>query len=133
YVDLSTIIDAAVEVVRPEAEAKGIVVDVVDPPDEIALAVDSGRLQQVFWNLLSNAIKFTPHGGHVDVRITEHESQVAIQISDDGLGISADFLPHVFDRFRQEENQQGRSPVGLGLGLALVREMVQAHGGSVLA
>ena len=133
HLSAAAILDAAIEVIRPDAEAKGIVVDVSVPAGEVALAGDGGRLQQVLWNLLSNAIKFTPHGGRVDVRVTEHASQVAIQISDNGQGIGPDFLPYVFDRFRQAESHKGRSPAGLGLGLALVREMVQAHGGSVVA
>jgi CheY-like chemotaxis protein len=99
----------------------------------VSLVGDAGRLQQVFWNLLSNAIKFTPQGGRVAIQWQEHAGQVRIAISDTGQGIDADFLPHVFDRFSQANGEKRQSRAGLGLGLALVREMVHAHGGTVLA
>src|SRR5205085_844278 len=98
HLSAAAILDAAIEVIRPDAEAKGIVVDVSAPAGEVALAGDGGRLQQVLWKLLYNAIKFTPHCGRVDVRVTEHASQVAIQISDNGQDIGLDFLPYVFER-----------------------------------
>ncbi len=132
-VDVSRIVDAAVDVIRPEAEAKGIRLDVVAPADAITLVADGGRLQQVFWNLLSNAIKFTPRGGKIAVGVTGQDGTVRVQVTDNGQGISPGFLPYVFDRFKQADNHRGGSPSGLGLGLALVREMVQAHGGTVVA
>jgi PAS domain S-box-containing protein len=131
--DLLSVLDAAVDVLRPEAEARDISFDVVVPNQRVALIGDGARLQQVFWNLLSNAIKFSPRGGHVRIGVTAEQAEVRVQVSDDGQGISADFLPYVFDRFKQAEREQRRSPAGLGLGLSLVREMVQAHGGTVVA
>ena len=97
------------------------------------LVGDGGRLQQVLWNLLSNAVKFTPAGGQIRVRLTTSGSDVRIDVEDTGQGIEMDFLPYVFDRFKQGDGRQDGSSTGLGLGLALVREMVQAHGGTVLA
>jgi PAS domain S-box-containing protein len=131
-IDVLRNVDAALDVIRPEAEAKGIMLDVVAPPDVITLA-DGGRLQQVFWNLLSNAIKFTPRGGKVAVGATAQNGNVQVQITDNGQGISPGFLPFVFDRFKQADSRKGGSPAGLGLGLALAREIVQAHGGTVVA
>jgi PAS domain S-box-containing protein len=131
-VNVSTIVEAAVDVIRPEAASKGIALD-IDLPPVAMVTGDGGRLQQVFWNLLANAIKFTERGGRVSVRLEARASDVRVQVSDNGRGIAADFLPHVFDRFTQAENRARRSPSGLGLGLALVREMVQAHGGTVVA
>jgi len=131
--DLSVLVDTAVDVIGPEAEARGITLDVVVPPAMPALAGDGGRLQQVLWNLLSNAVKFTPPGGRVSIHVTQQDAHVAIRISDTGQGIKPEFLPYVFDRFRQADGQNGHPSVGLGLGLALVREMVQAHGGTVVA
>ena len=130
---VSALVRTTVDVLRPEADAKGVSVDTFLPSSEVNLVGDGARLQQVLWNLLSNAVKFTPRNGHVDIRVTEETSQVRIQFTDTGQGISADFLPHVFDRFRQADDLKRRSPRGLGLGLALVREMVQAHGGTVVA
>ncbi len=131
--DLSSIVDAAVDVLRPEAEAKDLVLDVVASPSRVPLVGDGGRLQQVLWNLLSNAVKFTPPGGRVSVRVAREDSQVQIQVSDSGQGISPEFLPHVFDRFKQADHSKGRAQGGLGLGLALAREIVQAHGGTLVA
>jgi two-component system CheB/CheR fusion protein len=92
---------------------------------------DSDRLQQVIWNLLSNAIKFTPQGGRVEVRLVRRETEAEITVSDTGVGISSDFLPYVFDSFRQAEGRQSRA--GLGLGLSIVRHFVQLQGGTVHA
>jgi PAS domain S-box-containing protein len=131
--DIRKLVDAAVDVVRPDAEAKGIVLEVDDPSDEVPLVADGGRLQQVLWNLLSNAVKFTPAGGQVRVRLAKSNSEVRIEVEDTGQGIKKNFLPYVFDRFKQGDGHQDRSSTGLGLGLALVWEMVQAHGGTVLA
>ena len=131
-VNLAAIVDAAVDVVRPEAEEQGITLHVLLPsPDPIVLVGDAGRLQQVFWNLLSNAMKFTPAGGTISIAVHVHEEHVEIRGTDNGQGIRPDFLPYVFERFKQADSQKGRRSAGLGLGLALVREMVQAHGGTV--
>jgi CheY-like chemotaxis protein len=106
---------------------------VVVPSSPVGLVGDGTRLQQVLWNLLSNAVKFTPRAGRVGIRVAMVDSQVQIQVTDTGQGIGADFLPYVFDRFTQADGEKRRAPTGLGLGLALVREMVQAHGGTVVA
>ncbi len=132
-VDVSRIVDAAVDVIRPDAEAKGVSVEVIGPKNQAALLGDPGRLQQVLWNLLSNAVKFTPPEGRVTIRSENQDGHVRIEVSDTGQGIGAEFLPHVFDRFSQADGQKRRSQAGLGLGLALVREMVQAHKGTVVA
>jgi signal transduction histidine kinase/CheY-like chemotaxis protein len=131
--DIAKLVEAAVDVVRPDAAAKDIALDVVLPATLPSLVGDGGRLQQVLWNLLSNALKFTPPGGRVSLRVVPDNSMVAVQVTDTGQGIPATLLPYVFDRFKQGDGSNGRSPTGLGLGLALVREMVQAHGGTVVA
>jgi len=131
--DLSRIVDAAADVIRPDAEVKGVGLEIVGPASPIALIGDGGRLQQVLWNLLSNAVKFTPREGRVTIRCAEQNAHVRIEISDTGRGISPEFLPYVFDRFSQSDGESRGSKAGLGLGLALVREMVYAHGGAVVA
>lgn len=131
-VDLRTLITGAVESIRPAAEAKGISLSVelaeVAPVDGDAL-----RLQQVVSNLLSNAVKFTPTEGHVKVTLLQVESGVEIRVRDDGAGVQGDFLPHVFERFRQGDSTTTRTQGGLGLGLAIVHHLVTLHGGTVRA
>jgi PAS domain S-box-containing protein len=131
--DLAKVLDAAIDVIRPEADAKRIVVDPGPLSDAIAMVGDANRLQQVFWNLLSNAVKFTPECGRIQIRVTRDDAHVHIQVTDTGQGMPPEFLPYVFDRFRQEDTRRGKSPSGLGLGLAVAREMVQAHAGTVVA
>lgn len=131
--DPNTFIDAAVEAVRPAAEAKGVRVQKVMDTGAIAIPGDPVRLQQVVWNLLSNAIKFTPRGGRVQIRSQRVNSHLEIVVTDTGQGIAADFLPHVFDRFRQADQRTSRQHGGMGLGLAIVRHLVELHGGSVRA
>jgi CheY-like chemotaxis protein len=133
HLDVSALVDAAVDVVRPDAEAKQIALNVAMPSKVPSLVGDGGRLQQVLWNLLSNAIKFTPSGGRIDVLAAQQDGEVTVSISDTGQGITPAFLPYVFDRFKQADGNKHRSPTALGLGLALVREMVHAHGGTVVA
>ncbi|MBD2101871.1 PAS domain S-box protein [Leptolyngbya sp. FACHB-261] len=130
-VDLVPVIEAAIETVRPAAEAKNIQVRTELPAEASLLAGDAARLQQVIWNLLSNAIKFTPSGGQVEVQLSQNDEAVQLRVSDTGRGISADFLPYVFDRFRQADNSSTRTYGGLGLGLAIVRHLVELHGGMV--
>jgi PAS domain S-box-containing protein len=130
-VDLGTVIIAAVEGVRPAAEAKGIRFQLQLDSPAGHVSGDPDRLQQVAWNLVSNAIKFTPKGGRVLVRLERVESHVEIAVSDTGRGIAPDFLPHVFDRFRQADATTTRVYGGLGLGLAIVRQLVELHGGTV--
>jgi PAS domain S-box-containing protein len=131
--DISRVVDAAVDVVRPDADAKSVRIDVDKPAATVRLRGDSGRLQQVFWNLLSNAVKFTDRGGHVAVAVDMQDDHVRVIVTDNGRGIRPELLPHVFDRFRQGERHGDGSTAGLGLGLAVVREMVEAHHGSVVA
>jgi len=131
--DPNTFIDAAVEAVRPAADARGVRMQKVMDTGPIAIPGDPVRLQQVVWNLLSNAIKFTPRGGRVMIRSQRVNSHLEIVVSDTGQGISADFLPHVFDRFRQADQKTSRQHGGMGLGLAIVRHLVELHGGTVRA
>jgi PAS domain S-box-containing protein len=131
--DPNAFIDAAVEAVRPAADAKGVRVTTVIDTGQVAIPGDPVRLQQVVWNLLSNAIKFTPRGGRVQIRSQRVNSHLEIIVSDTGQGISADFLPHVFDRFRQADQKTSRQHGGMGLGLAIVRHLVELHGGTVRA
>jgi PAS domain S-box-containing protein len=132
-VDLVAVIEAALDAVRPAADAKGIALQAVLDPRAGPLVADADRLQQVVWNLLSNAIKFTPGGGHVEVRLEPRDGAVDIVVSDTGQGISPALLPHVFDRFRQADSTTTRQHGGLGIGLALVRHLVELHGGTVHA
>jgi signal transduction histidine kinase/ActR/RegA family two-component response regulator len=122
----------AVEAVRPAAEAKGVTLE-VDKVDASTLEADPDRLQQVVWNLLSNAIKFTPRGGHVWVRVKREPERMIVQVIDTGEGMEPRFLPMVFEPFRQADGSTTRRHGGLGLGLAIVRQLVQAHGGSARA
>jgi len=131
--DPNSFIDSAVEAVRPAAEAKGVRVQKVIDTGAIAIPGDPVRLQQIVWNLLSNAIKFTPRGGRVQIRSERVNSHLEIVVSDTGQGISADFLPHVFDRFRQADQKTSRQHGGMGLGLSIVRHLVEMHGGTVRA
>ncbi len=132
-VDLIPVTEAALETVRPAAEAKGVELRATLDPTAGPVSGDAGRLQQVVWNLLTNAIKYTPRGGHVETRLERAGSQVTIIVRDTGEGISADFLPYVFTRFRQADGTTTRQHGGLGLGLAIVRHLVEAHGGRVRA
>ena len=131
--DLRHVIEAAIESVRTAAEAKGIALDARLPSAPATASVDPDRLQQVVWNLLSNAIKFTPEGGRVEVVLEDREHEASIVVVDTGSGISSAFLPYVFDRFRQAEASSTRTYGGLGLGLAIVRHLVELHGGTVHA
>jgi signal transduction histidine kinase/CheY-like chemotaxis protein len=132
-VDLLAVVEAAVEAVRPAASARGTAITVELDPAAGSVVGDPARLQQVTWNLLSNAIKFTPHGGRVQVRLARAGEHAALSVRDDGVGIEAGFLPHVFERFRQADSSRTRAFGGLGLGLAIVRHLVEAHGGTVEA
>jgi len=131
--DPNAFIEAAVESVRPAAEAKGVRVQKVMDTGLLSIPGDPVRLQQVVWNLLSNAIKFTPRGGRVQIRSERVNSHLEIVVSDTGQGISSDFLPHVFDRFRQADQKTSRQHGGMGLGLSIVRHLVELHGGTVRA
>src|SRR5262249_7007711 len=130
---LVSVIEAAVETVRPTAEAKDIRLSVLLNPAAEKVSGDAERLQQVVWNLLSNAVKFAPNGGRVEVRLERADSHVEIVVADNGQGIKTEFLPHVFEHFRQEDGAISRQHGGLGLGLAIVRHIVELHGGTVHA
>ena len=130
-VDPHSFIDPAVEAVRPAAEAKGVELRKVIDAGAGVVVGDPARLQQVVWNLLSNAVKFTPAGGRVELRLGRADAHVEIVVSDTGAGIDPDFLPHVFERFRQADQRTTRRHGGLGLGLSIVRHLVELHGGAV--
>jgi PAS domain S-box-containing protein len=132
-VDIAGIIQAAVESVAPSASAKGVELQSLLDAGHAMVNGDSGRLQQVVWNLLNNAIKFTPAGGRVQVLLQRVDSRVAFSVSDTGIGIPANFLPQVFDRFTQQDGSTSRAHGGLGLGLAICRQLIELHGGSIRA
>jgi PAS domain S-box-containing protein len=130
--DLSSVVQSAVETARPTADAKGIRLQtVIDPLNGGVVSGDVNRLQQVLWNLLSNAVKFTPKGGRIQVLLERVNSHLEISVIDTGEGIKAEFLPFVFDRFRQADASTTRRHGGLGLGLSIVKQLVELHGGSV--
>ena len=131
--DIASVARAAINVVRPAADAKGIALDYSAEPGLGAISADSARIHQIVWNLLSNAVKFTPHGGKIFVRVERDGSNASVTVRDTGQGIEAEFLPRVFDRFRQADSSTTRSFGGLGLGLAIVRHLVELHGGTVSA
>jgi signal transduction histidine kinase/ActR/RegA family two-component response regulator len=132
-VDLRVVIDGALDAVRPAAEAKTIRLHSVLDQRVAPITGDPDRLQQVIWNLLMNAVKFTPKGGRVQIHLQRVNSHIEIVVSDTGLGIAPDVLPLIFDRFRQADSSSTRTHSGLGLGLALVKHLVELHGGSVAA
>ncbi|HEX8142367.1 MAG TPA: ATP-binding protein [Pyrinomonadaceae bacterium] len=132
-VELVSVIEAALDIVRPAADAKDIRLQSTLDPRAGPVSGDPERLQQVLWNLLSNSIKFTPKGGRVQIRLARINSSVEITISDTGQGISADFLPYVFERFRQADHTTTRRHGGLGLGLGITKHLVELHGGTIRA
>jgi len=132
-VDPATIIVSAIETIRPAADSKGIHIEPKLDPDVGTVSGDPGRLQQVAWNLLSNAVKFTPKGGRIDVRLERAQGNARLTVSDTGRGIHPDFLASVFERFSQADASTTRKHSGLGLGLAIVRNLVELHGGTVHA
>jgi PAS domain S-box-containing protein len=132
-VELINVIEAAVNAARPAANAKNIRIETLFDTPTGFVRGDANRLQQVVWNLLSNAVKFTPNGGRVQIRLQHSATDVLISLKDTGQGISPDFLPYVFERFRQADSTTTRQHGGLGLGLAIVRHLVELHGGSVQA
>jgi CheY-like chemotaxis protein len=127
------VIEAGVDAVRPSAEAKEITLAVDIPAEVPTISGDPDRLQQVVWNLVSNAVKFTPQGGRIDVSLAREDSCLRLTVTDNGKGIEPEFLPHVFERFRQADSTSTRAHGGLGLGLAIVRHLVELHGGTVQA
>lgn len=133
HVDLGKIIDSAIETVRPAATAKGVRLQPILDGWAGPVSGDPNRLQQVFWNLLSNAIKFTPRGGRVQIILQRIDSHIEVSVADNGEGLAPEFLPYVFDRFVQADSSSTRGHGGLGLGLAIVRQLVELHGGSARA
>ena len=133
YTDLRTVIDASIESVQPSADVKGIQIVKSIATDVPPINGDPSRLQQAVWNLLTNAIKFTPRGGVVKVSLARVDSHLQISVIDNGQGISPDFLPHIFERFRQADASTTRSHGGLGIGLSIVKSLLELHGGSVTA
>ncbi len=132
-INLLSVIAAALETVKLAAEAKSIEIQTIASPDVGVAMGDGGRLQQVVWNLLSNAVKFTPPGGKVTVKLVQNGNYAQIQVTDTGKGIQSDFLPYVFEHFRQEDGATTRKFGGLGLGLAIVKQIIEMHGGTVAA
>jgi diguanylate cyclase len=131
HIDLQQCIRAAIETVRPAAMAKNITLDVFTAVVPATILGDSNRLQQVFWNLLSNAVKFTPAGGTVTITVQKEQREFVVNVIDTGIGIAPAFLPHVFARFRQADASTTRRFGGLGLGLSIVKQLVELHGGTV--
>ena len=132
-VDLPDIVRGAIDAVTPAADAKGIRIETVLDPRAAPISGDPERLQQVLWNLLSNAIKFTNRGGKVQVRLERIDSHVEVDVSDTGIGIAPEFLPHVFERFRQADSGTTRERGGLGIGLSIARQLTELHGGTIEA
>ena len=132
-IDMAAVTRAAMDTVRPAADSKSVSLDENIAEDLGKFVGDPDRLQQVIWNLLSNAIKFTPKDGRVTLRVARVSSHVEIEVQDTGSGIAPDFLPYVFDRFRQEDGASTRQHGGLGLGLAIVKHLVELHGGTIAA
>jgi PAS domain S-box-containing protein len=131
--NLSSIIHTAVDSIMPAAKAKGIRFQVIIDPSAGFIVGDPDRLQQVIWNLLSNAVKFTPAGGRVQIQLEQSESLVEVTVSDNGVGVAAEFLPHIFERFSQEDSSSTRTYGGLGMGLSIVKYIAELHGGTVSA
>ena len=132
-IDAVAALQAAVQGLQPAALARGVRLSVSAHVSNITIVADASRLQQVLWNLLQNAIKFTSAGGVVDARVTSGDGHVIIAISDNGRGISPEFLPHVFERFRQEDSSTTRESMGLGLGLSITKHLVELHGATIEA
>jgi PAS domain S-box-containing protein len=130
-VELGAVIDAALETVRHSADAKGLRIRRIIDPFAGPVRGDPNRLQQIVWNLLSNAVKFTPKGGQIQVSLERANSHIEITVTDTGQGVTPEFLPHVFDRFRQADSTSTRHYGGLGLGLSIVKQLVELHGGTV--
>jgi signal transduction histidine kinase/CheY-like chemotaxis protein len=132
-VEIGAVVKAAIGTVTPAASAKGVILQLIQDPAGTSVMGDPERLQQVFWNLLSNAVKFTPKNGRVRVSVQSIGSRVEVSVADTGLGIDEGFLPHVFNRFSQRDSSSTRSVRGLGLGLAIARQLAELHGGSIQA
>ena len=126
-------IENAIETVRIDADSKGIEITVSAPEEMLFVQADPVRLEQIIWNLLNNSVKFTPRGGRIEVRLEEENDEIVLTVSDNGQGIDTSFLPHIFEIFRQADSRTNRSQAGMGIGLAVVQQLVELHGGSVNA
>ncbi|HEU4933154.1 MAG TPA: ATP-binding protein [Pyrinomonadaceae bacterium] len=126
-------IENAIETVRMDAESKGIDIEVIAPEDVMFVQADPVRLEQIIWNLLNNSVKFTPRGGRITVRLEEDVDEIVLTVSDNGQGIDTSFLPHIFEIFRQADAGTNRAQAGMGIGLAVVQQLVELHGGIVSA
>jgi len=124
-------IQNAIETVRLDADSKGIEITVSAPDEMLFVQADPVRLEQIIWNLLNNSVKFTPRGGRIEVRLEEQDDEIMLTVSDNGQGIDASFLPHIFEIFRQADARTNRAQAGMGIGLAVVQQLVELHGGSV--
>jgi two-component system CheB/CheR fusion protein len=124
-------IENAIETVRLDADSKGIEITVSAPDEMMFVQADPVRLEQVIWNLLNNSVKFTPRGGRIEVHLEERDDEIVLTVSDNGQGIDASFLPHIFEIFRQADARTNRAQAGMGIGLAVVQQLVELHGGSV--
>jgi CheY-like chemotaxis protein len=132
-VDIRALVQAAIDVVEPSAAAKHIAIGVSAGETPLVVNADPDRLQQAIWNVMSNAVKFTPGGGRIDVRVASKNRIVEVTVTDTGQGISAEFMPYLFDRFRQADASPSRRHGGLGLGLSLARQIMELHGGTISA
>lgn len=132
-VDVAAVVQEAISAVSPAASAKGIHLELSNRSADSVVTGDPDRLLQAFWNLLSNAIKFTPRGGRVGIRVETNGQNVEVIVNDTGLGINPDFLPHIFERFTQDDSSSTRHSRGLGLGLSITRQLLELHGGSIAA
>jgi PAS domain S-box-containing protein len=130
-VDINVALDGAIQSLQPAAIAKGVTVNRSVAAGTPKVRADNRRLQQVLWNLIHNAVKFTPSGGVVDIAVTLNETAVEVAVADTGMGIVPEFLPHVFDRFRQADSSTTRRNTGLGIGLSIAKHLVELHGGSI--
>jgi signal transduction histidine kinase len=132
-VDMSALLHTTLQGLQPAADAKGVVIAAILDPGVGGMLGDSRRLQQVLWNLIHNAIKFTPAQGRVEVGVSRVDGQIQIAVVDNGQGIAPSFLPHVFERFRQQDASSTRATFGLGLGLSIAKQLVELHGGTISA
>jgi len=132
-VQIGSLLQATMQSLRPAADARGVTLIASVDPNAGEIRADFTRLQQVLWNLVHNAIKFSIEGGRVEIRVQRDGDQVELTVKDNGRGISPDFLPHVFERFRQQDASPTRSAFGLGLGLSIARHLVELHGGTISA
>src|ERR1041385_3007682 len=126
-------VENAIETVRQDAASKGIEIEIEAPDDALFVEADPVRLEQIIWNLLNNSVKFTPSAGRIVVRLEEEGDEIVFTVSDNGQGIDSSFLPHIFEIFRQADSGISRTQAGMGIGLAVVQQLVELHGGSVSA